>query len=713
MTIKQIIRLLWKNKFWIFLTPIFVAVGVFFLTQNLPREYESSTLIFTNPTSDRGATDGGVVRMDFYTSNNLFDNLTLIVKSRTTIQEASLKLLAKHMALPEQVDEVLCAEAYLDLKTHIPSSLWKELAVVNDEEKTLQNIIENLQNDENSPIEYLLREHEHYSINKIIGRLSVSRKFSSDMMEVKYSSNDAGICYHTLNFIAESFMNGYSKMKELENINTIAYFQNQLSIAQAKLRDAEENLKGFMADNRILNYYEQGKYLDIAKLEHDQDEERSRRLLSGTGYNLEQIEEMFENFDQRQVIIENISLLQDEIVTRNLKIQGLSVLENQEPQIKNLENEIEGLEKEIKELSDELFKNSNSIQGVQRETILDQWLALKISFEEQKQALEVMKTRKTYLLEKIDEFAPLGAELKKLEREVSVNEDQYLSILHGLNMAYLQKYDLEMASTQKLIDEPYYPKTALASKRMLMVIGGMLGTGGLVLTVVLLSFFLDSSIKSGKNATKLTSLPVAGGWLNEEAVSKSVYLDELHNNQIKLFYNNLSMHFPEDGQKIILFYSHQKGEGKTFLIDHLAKELKRQNRSIIFCGNEEDTKKVSCENLVIDEDSISNPKKELHFWEETLTKLPHEFVLWELPNIKEKPFNYSLINKSNVLVLVTDAGRSWTSSDAFINNGITEMVKTSHLVWLNKMQGDELEDINGEIPKKRSSIRTKFKQLLS
>lgn len=433
MTIKQIIRLLWKNKFWIFLTPLFVAVGVFFLTQNLPREYESSTLIFTNPTSDRGATDGGVVRMDFYTSNNLFDNLTLIVKSRTTIQEASLKLLAKHMALPAQDDEILCAEAYLDLKTHIPSPLWEELAVVNDEENTLNNIIDNLLNDENSPIEYLLREHEYYSINKILGRLSVSRKFSSDMMEVKYSSNDAGICYYTLKYIAESFMNGYSKMKELENINTIAYFQNQLSIAQAKLRDAEENLKGFMADNRILNYYEQGKYLDIAKLEHDQDEERSRRLLSGTGYNLEQIEEMFENFDQRQVIIENISLLQDEIVTRNLKIQGLSVLENQEPQIRNLENEIESLEKEIKVLSDDLFKNSNSIQGVQRETILDQWLSLKISYEEQKQALEVMKTRKSYLLDKIDEFAPLGAELKNWKgRLVSMKTNTFQSYMGSI-----------------------------------------------------------------------------------------------------------------------------------------------------------------------------------------------------------------------------------------------------------------------------------------
>jgi uncharacterized protein involved in exopolysaccharide biosynthesis len=563
MTIKQIFRLLWRNKFWIILTPIFVAVGVFFLTQNLPRVYESSTLVFTNPTSDRGAIDGGVVRMDFYTSNNLFDNLTLLVKSRRTIQEASLKLLAKHLSLSEQKDDIIGEEAYLNLKSAITPSIWSNLAVENNEEKTFQNILQNLEEDKDSPIEYILREHEHYAINKIIERMSVSRKFSSDMMEIKYSADDAGVCYYTLKAITESFMLRYSKIKEQENINSIAYFQNQLLLAQEKLREAEEKLKRFMTENRILNYYEQGKYLDIAKLEHEQDEERARRLLSGTGYNLEQIEQMFENFDKRQIIIENISNIQDQIVARSMEIQARSVTSNQTAQ---LESEILELEKEITALSDELFKNNNSLQGIQRETILDEWLSLKISYEEQKQALEVMKTREAYLLEKIEEFAPLGAELKKLEREVSVNEDQYLSILHGLNMAYLNKYDLEMSSAQKLIDEPYYPKKPAASKRMLMVIGGMLGTGALVLAVVFLSFFVDTTIKSARNASELTGLPLAGGWVNERKITKNVFKDALRNKQIKQFYNHLAKHLPQEGKKVLIFYSHIDGEGKTFLI---------------------------------------------------------------------------------------------------------------------------------------------------
>ena len=711
MTIKQIIRLLWKNKFWIILTPIFVAVGVFFLTQNLPRVYETSTLVFTNPTSDRGATDGGVIRMDFYTSNNLFDNLTLLVKSRKTIKEASLRLLAKHLSLPEQREDIIFEESYSDLKKQIPSEVWTKLAVKDDEEKTLQNIIQNLEEDKDSPIDYILREHEHYSINKIIERLSVSRKFSSDMMEIKYSTDDPGICYYTLEAIAESFMVRYSGIKEQENVNTIAYFQNQLLLAQEKLKTAEGVLKGFMTENRILNYYEQGKYLDIAKLEHEQDEERSRRLLSGTNYNLEQIEQMFENFDKRQIIIENISTIQDQIVSRRMEIQGRSAMNNQTTQTTQLESEIRELEKEIKGLSDELFRNNNSLQGIQRETILEEWLSLKISYEEQKQALEVMKTRKAYLLEKIEEFAPLGAELKKLEREVSVNEDQYLSILHGLNMAYLQKYDLEMSSSQKLIDEPYYPKKPAASKRMLMVIGGMLGTGVSVLAIILLSFFVDTTIKSAKNASELTALPLAGGWVNEQKMPKNVFMDELRNKQIKQFYNNLSKHLPQEGKKILMFYSHIDGEGKTFLIQNLINELQDQKRSIAYWGNKEDAATMSCETLVLDDET--NPSQERSFLQEKIEQSPHEFILWELPNSIEKPINYSLINNANAVILVMSADRKWSSSDTHFHKSILEMITPPHLLWLNNMDGDELEDINGEIPRKRSFIRTKIKKILS
>ncbi|WP_154856466.1 GumC family protein [Cyclobacterium xiamenense] len=712
MSLKQLFRLLWKNKFRIILPPILVGLGVFMLTRNMTREYESKTIVFTNPTSNRGATDGGVIRMDFYTSNNLFDNLTLLVKSRETIEEASLHLLALHISLPEPDPSVIHNDCWLDLREHIQPSLWQELSVPGDEKETFARIKAHYIREPNSPIEYLLREHRHYAMTKILERLSVARKFSSDMMELSYRTDDAGVCYHTLRLLAKAFMERYSGMKEMENTNSIAYFQSQLDIAQGKLREAEDRLKSFMSENRILNYYEQGKYLDIAKLEHEQDEERSKRLLSGTESNLNEIQEMFQNFDNRQVIIQNISALQDEIVARDMEIQGLQAQNSAGPKITQLEKEIVRLKDQIAADSKELFQNSNSLQGIQRETILEEWLRLKILFEEQKQALDVMQNRKAYLSEKIQEFAPLGAELKKLEREVSVNEDQYLSILHGLNMAYLQKYDLEMSSSQKLIDEPYYPKSPLPSKRMIFIIGGSLATGFFGFSIVVLSFFIDRTIKSVPQAEKVTGLKVSGAWIDELGLSKAVKKDILYNRLRKQVYNNLGKYLPQQGKKIVLFYSLKPAEGKTFLIRKLVEELTLQNRNIVYWGHSRDTAEMPCDTLSYDQQAILYDQQDA-YWEERIAQTEKEFILWELPPIEEVPLNYPLINQANVLVMVLDGQRNWKPADERFHESLKEMVKIPHTVWLNRLQSDELEDMNGEIPRDRSFLRAKIKKYLS
>lgn len=712
MTIKQIIRLLWRYKFWIVLVPVFTAVGIFFLTKNLPRQYESKTVIFTNPSSNRGANDGGVVRMDFYTSNNLFDNLTLIVKSRETIETVSLKLLAQHLSIDGPEERVISSEAYQELKTHIRSDLWQKLAVNRNEAQTLANLKNHYENEPDSPVEYLLREHENYAIHKINQRLFVGRKASSDMMEISYRISDPGICFQTLKLVAESFMERYSNMKELENTNSINYFQNQLAIAQGKLKEAEDNLKAFMTGNRILNYYEQGKYLDIAQLEHDQDEERSKRSLSGTIANLKEIESMFDNFDRRQVIIQKISTLQDEIIRKNLQLQGLELQVNQTALSKKLEGEILSLKEEIQSESEILFKNSNSLRGVERETILEEWLRLKIVFEEQKQALSVMQDRKKYLFEKIGDFAPLGAELKKLEREVAVNESQYLSILNGLNMAFLQKYDLEMSSSQKLIDEPYFPKIPLPSKRLFMVAGSLVGSGFMVLSLVLVSFFLDRTIKSKENAEKLTRLKVVGGWINEKIMNKNVVKKSLENRQLIQFYNNINKYLPIDGKKIILFYSLKPGEGKTFLIKKFIRELQDQNRSVEYWGLKNENEDLPFEPLKYEIGNHFFDRND-NYWNERLALSKKEIILWELPNIEDTPLNYHLINKANLLIMVLDSSRKWQSADHEYQTSLTEMIKIPHLIWLNKMEGDELEDLNGEIPRKRSFLRTKIKNMIS
>ncbi|HSI74558.1 MAG TPA: hypothetical protein VK957_01630 [Lunatimonas sp.] len=715
MSIKQTFLLLLRYKYWIVLIPIAVAFLIFTLAKTLPQKFESSTIIFTNPTTNKGVNDGGAIRMDFYTSNNLFDNLTLLIKSRETVQSASLKLIALHLIQNEPNEAILSEKDFEELKIHIPDALKSALIVPDNLEQTFTSIVEHYRQFPDSPIEYLLREHPHYSIQHILNNLFVARKSSSDMMEVTFQADDAAICYYTLQFITGAFMDRYAQMKELENVNSIKYFEDQLLIAQTKLRVAESDLKIFMTENRILNYYEQGKYLDIAKLEHEQDEERSTQLMSGTKANLDKLEELFASFETRQSVIKNISRLQDEIVARNQQLLGLRLNRTTSLLSEEIEVEIREFQRQIEEESQKLFTSSMSFEGLQRREALDEWLRLKIQYEEQVQAIAVMQNRKEYLIEKIDEFAPLGAELKRLEREVDVNENQYLSILHGLNMAYLQKYDLEMTSPQKLIDEPFFPKKALPSKKLFLVVGGLMGSGFFVIGVVLLSFFIDPTIKTVKNAQKLTGLVVAGGWNNETFQRKGVQIEPLRRRLTNHIYNHLNQYInPDRGTNIIVFYSLKPQEGKSFLIQKMVDEILLRRKSVIYFGPSDTGNQVSlpCETHLYD------PNKDLYEiennnWTKRFSSNNHDFILVEMPDFQDYHLNYSLINQSHLLILVLDSEGTWTAANQTTLDILKQTIRIPHLALLNKLSEEETEEIIGEIPKKRSQLRKRIKNLLS
>jgi hypothetical protein len=62
-------------------------------------------------------------------------------------------------------------------------------------------------------------------------------------------------------------------------------------------------------------------------------------------------------------------------------------------------------------------------------------------------------------------YAPAGATIKKIEREITVSEQGYLEILHGLNLAKLKLQDSEMSSNIKSIDEPFFHYHLIRQKR--------------------------------------------------------------------------------------------------------------------------------------------------------------------------------------------------------------------------------------------------------
>ncbi len=700
MKISTFIRFLIRNIFWLISVPIAMAFLVYLFLNKAPKDYVSSGLVYTNAAVAKGiSASGEATRVDYYTSNNLFDNLVFLIRSRQTIEDASLHLLALHLSLSDPNPRIISQETYDEIKDHISPELWNQLGVRNDEEKTYLNLQDYLGKNINTPVEYLLKEHPNYGVSNIQSRLTVNRKAASDMIELNYRSNDPGVTQHTLKRIIDSFMNRYKGLRESENSSSIRYFEEQLKLAVEKLRVSESEIKSFISANRILNFYEQGKYLDIAKLEQDQDEEKAKRLSSGTAANLQQIESLFDVFSKRGKQIDEIITIQKTIQSKTQELNGLQLNAAAYPsQIAKLQQELKELNMLADNVTASIYQSSNTQEGIARKTMLDEWLKLKLQHEEQLQALDVMKNRKELISDKIAAFAPLGAELKKLEREVSISENQYLSILQGLNQAYLQKYDLETSSSQSVIDEPNFPGKPQSSRKMVLIAGTSFVGFILTLACLLGLYFIDPSIRNAERASAKTQLPLLSAypglrrkrwWVHYPAIIELQTRKII--SEIDLVRHQKAAHSNQG--IVILVTSTQKGEGKSFLISKLVQALTDEGKFVHIAGQADEI-------LLTDRSRI----REYNSWQDIQSGRTHfsetDVIIIEMQDMLSGGIPVDPVLHADMSILVVNAQRTWSQTDRQLLAQFLKLSPIQPQLVLNKMRIDELRESYGKIPSK-------------
>ncbi|HYG16402.1 MAG TPA: hypothetical protein VEC12_11665, partial [Bacteroidia bacterium] len=265
MTLLGFIRLVIKKLPWLVIFPSMIAGLVIYLTKNMEREYVSSTIMYTGIASGYDITEIDAPRIDYFAVNNSFDNLINTVKSRETIEDVAMKLLTQHLMLKNPDPTVLSEKSFQRINNLIKPEEKKQLVVPGNFDSTYARIyrmrISSSENVVANLLNKIHRDNVHYSVSSITNRLTVNRKGSSDMLEMNFRSSDPGVTMHTLKFLLEAAQKRYRGVKGAETSNVVKYFEEQLRRALEDLRAAEERLKTFGVENRIINYYEQAKYI--------------------------------------------------------------------------------------------------------------------------------------------------------------------------------------------------------------------------------------------------------------------------------------------------------------------------------------------------------------------------------------------------------------------------------------------------------------------
>ena len=98
---------------------------------------------------------------------------------------------------------------------------------------------------------------------------------------------------------------------------------------------------------------------------------------------------------------------------------------------------------------------------------------------------------------------------------------------------------------------------------------------------------------------------------------------------------------------------------------------------------------------------------------ETLNPVDFDYILLELPSIIYYQYPVKILENADLSLLVVRSNRNWTKAD----NNALEIIKRSNskepMVILNGVDIDTLNEVLGEIPKRRSRIRRIIKKLLT
>lgn len=725
MTLLGFVRLVIKRLPWLIIFPGLLAGLVFYLTKNLSKEYISSTILYTGIASGVNITDGGESRMDYFAVNTAFDNLITTIKSRETLEEVGMKVLALHLLQTKPDITIINEKSFKKLQEMVSDSLRKVLVVPGNIDSTYARIYRIRSSASRNAIADIINSgSSHYSVSSILGRLTVMRKMNSDMLEMAFRADDQAVCMYTLRFLTVVAKHRYRSVKGSENQNVIRYFEEQLRRALVDLRAAEDRLKNFGVQNRIINYHEQSKYIAESKEHMTTDYYKEVMRFGASKAALERLEK---KLDEREIVVGNYKDLlakRQELAVANRKLANAKVYGEAPELIEELEYELETLQEEMRQLAKQYYKLNNTVESVPQQELLAEWLNKVIEYEESSARITVFEKRLKEYDQIYDEFAPLGSEVTRLERNVDVTEKEYLSILHGLNLANLRQQNLEMANSLTIMDEPFFPLTPQASKRMIMIIASFIAGAVLLLALFVAQEILDNAVRSPEKAVKSSGLTLAGALPAMRKVKSNIMVDQLEHSLTEQLVTSITIALKEAEKKSTYYQinalSARQGDGKTWLCQRMANRFAQIGHKVLYLypadsplGAIEMDEKVIAVPYEVSGGFFATEGVQALLTGKGYSSFEFGYVFLEIPFLSHNSVPYDLVSQAHVSLLVMNAERSWTSAHERTTGLYQKAAKNKVMLVLNRVTPEMLESVYGEIPKRRSPVRRIIKRFLS
>ena len=695
---RYIVRFLFKIRWYLIILPLIALVIAWFSTRNMERLYNTNTTIYTGMITAYNL-EGGSGTAGGNTQTNM-TNLMLLITTDVTIHEVSLRLFARCMMYgnPNKDNNYISAEHFRQLSNSVPAEV-KALINHNSENATYANLKAYEKPSSDNFLFGITNYHSWFGINSITERLKVVQLNRSDIIDIGYSANDAGIAYNTLDILNEVFARQYAQLRYGETSNVIKFFEREVARLYRILTNAEDDLIRYNVEKRIINYGEQTKQL--SSLDANQKVTDNDLMITRTTTRalMDYLERQLG--DRAKIIkankdftdqVTDISRIQSRI--SNLRLMnsegGGTGIESQ-LELAKAERMLQSATENVKDLVKDIEAGStNTETGVKASDMIGKWLDQVLLLEKTKAHEGAQDVMRQKLDKEILYYAPIGATIGRKERHIGFIEGNYMAMLNALNSARLRQKNLQMTTaTLRVLNPPMFPMNAQPTNRMMVLLGAFMLTFVLTALYFFVIELLDRTLRDRMRSEIITKVPVMGCFPKESNLRYRRFNKTIADMALRQLSKVLLPHFQEGQQNVLNLLSTDAANGKSYI----AQELENYWISI----------GLQVRRLTYDEDFLAEDSRFImakDIKDICPDILPNEIAIIEYPNLDDNSIPPSLLNMGTINLMVTRANRTWKDVDQKALKELQKQLKDQNTLYmyLTECQRYAVEEFVGQLP---------------
>ena len=695
---RYIVRFLYKIRWYLIILPLIALVVAWFSTRNMERIYNTNTTIYTGMITAYNI-EGGSGTAGGNTQTNM-TNLILLITTDATIHEVSLRLFARCMMYGNlnKDNNYISSEHFRQLNNSVPAEV-KALINHNSENATYANLKAYEKPSADNYIFGITNYHPWFGINSITGRLKVVQLNKSDIIDIGYAANDAGIAYNTLDILNEVFARQYAQLRYGETNNVIKFFEREVARLYRILTNAEDDLIRYNVEKRIINYGEQTKQLtglDAAQKTSDNtlliDRTTTRALMDYLERQLGDRAKIIKANKDFTDQVTDISRIQSRISNlRLMNSEGGGTGVESQLELAKAERMLQDATNNVRSLVKDIEAGTYSTEtGVKANDMISRWLEQVLLLEKTKAHESAQDIMRQKLDKEILYYAPIGATIGRKERHIGFIEGNYMEMLKALNAARLRQKNLQMTTaTLRVLNPPMFPMNAQPTNRMMILLGAFMLTFMLTAMYFFIIELLDRTLRDRMRSERITKIPVMGCFPKESTLRYRRFNKTIADMALRQLSKTLLPHFKEGQQNVLNLLSTDAANGKSYI----AQELENYWISIGL-----QVRRLTYDEDFLAEDSrfiMANDIKDI-----CPDILPNEIAIIEYPNLDDNSIPSGLLNMGTINLMVTRANRTWKDVDQKALKELQEQLKDKNtlFMYLTECQRYAVEEFVGQLP---------------